>query len=78
MYVVASLPTESLNVHLFGRVCQEIAGEINAFHAELRSKLQYSVGQVVMNGPYPAVRQEVRGGVPQRQSGQVPGVWHVN
>jgi hypothetical protein len=62
----ALIPAGSLNAPLFGRVCQEIVGEINAFHAELRSKLRYSVGQVGGDTPY-RVPQEFRGGVPGRQ-----------
>lgn len=86
LHVAASLPPENLDARLFGRVCQEIVGEINAFHAELRSKFQYSVGQVSVDNPY-RVQQEFRGDLPRRQGenlpvrrqqGLEPDVWYTN
>jgi hypothetical protein len=84
--VKALIPAGSLNARLFAQVCQEIAGEINAFHAELRGKLRYSLGQVGGDTPY-RVPQEFPGDTPMRQAenlpvrrqqGLEPGVWYTN
>lgn len=87
-YVTASVPPEGLSAELFGHVCQEIVGEINAFHAELHSKFAYGLGQATMDTSYRVqVQQDVRGGLPMRQGNNLPvrrqgenlpGVWYQN
>jgi hypothetical protein len=85
-YVGSSLPASSLDSRVFGFVCQEITWEINAFHAELRSKFAYGGGQVGGDARS-AVRQEFRGGLPMRQGDNLPvrrddnnvtGTWYTN
>jgi hypothetical protein len=71
--VRARLPAAALTAELFRDVCEEIAGEIRAFHQELHDKFAYNMGTVMTDGPTPGGR----GGLAVRQDDNLPGVWYV-
>lgn len=65
--VVARFPAAAMNAGLFRDVCDEIAGEIRAFHQELRDKFSYGMGDVVVDPS-----QSYRSGVPVRRGEDLP------
>jgi hypothetical protein len=68
LYVTAASPRRAMDSRVFNAICQEMTGEIRAFHEELHSKFAYDLGDVVPE----AMPRNVRGGVPMVMPSSLP------
>lgn len=60
LYLMAQLPVAGMTPELFGTVCQEIAGELDGFHQELREKFKYGLGGIAPPAAPAAAADDIR------------------